>query len=73
MVNAEELAGEVRARIATHFEWLLVRSEGRTFPLRRSEIDVWFDERNALLTLLDDSVSDHRASYLSMTLTAARC
>ena len=55
MVNAEELAGEVRARIATHFEWLLVRSEGRTFPLRRSEIDVSFDERDATLTLLDDS------------------
>src|SRR4051812_33930742 len=55
MVNAEELAGEVRARIATHFEWLLVRSEGRTFPLRRSETDVSFDERSAILTLLDDS------------------
>ena len=55
MVNAKELAGEVRARIATHFEWLLVRSEGRTFPLRRSEIDVSFDERDATLTLLDDS------------------
>ncbi|PYS98340.1 MAG: hypothetical protein DMF63_16960 [Acidobacteria bacterium] len=55
MVNAEELAGEVRARIETHFEWLLVRSEGRTFPLRRSEIDVWFDEQTAVLTLLDDS------------------
>ena len=55
MVNAEELAGEVRARIASHFEWLLVRSEGRTFPLRRTEIDVWFDEQTALLTILDDS------------------
>src|SRR6188472_3525984 len=55
MVNAEELAGEVRARIATHFEWLLVRSEGRTFPLRRTEIDVWFDDPNAVLTILDDS------------------
>src|SRR6059058_2510391 len=55
MVNAEELAGEVRARIATHFEWLLVRSEGRTFPLRRSEIDVRFDDPDAVLTLLDDS------------------
>ena len=55
MVNAEELAGEVRARIATHFEWLLVRSEGRTFPLRRSEIDVTFDGENSILTILDDS------------------
>ena len=55
MVNAEELAGEVRARIASHFEWLLVRSEGRTFPIRRTEIDVECDGDTTLLTILDDS------------------
>jgi hypothetical protein len=55
MVNAEELAGEVRARIASHFEWLLVRSEGRTFPLRRTEIDIEHDDDHAVLRILDDS------------------
>ncbi|MEO8041100.1 MAG: hypothetical protein ABI646_00700 [Acidobacteriota bacterium] len=55
MVNAEKLAEGLRARIDSHFEWLLVRPDGGTFPLRRDEIDISFDGEKALLTVLDDS------------------
>ena len=55
MVNAEELAGDLRARIDSHFEWLLVRSNGGTFPLRRDEIEISSDADKALLAVLDDS------------------
>ena len=55
MVNAEELARELRARIDSHFEWLLVRSNGGTFPLRRDEIDVTCETDKTLLAVLDDS------------------
>jgi hypothetical protein len=55
MVNAEELANELRERIDSHFEWLLVRSNGGTFPLRRDEIEVAAHTEKTLLSLLDDS------------------
>ncbi len=55
MVNAEELARELRARIDSHFEWLLVRSTGATFPLRRDEIEISTRAEKTLLTVLDDS------------------
>ncbi|HUR96994.1 MAG TPA: hypothetical protein VMZ26_02885 [Pyrinomonadaceae bacterium] len=55
MVNAEELANAVRARIDSHFEWLLVRSNGGTFPLRRDEIAISGNAEKALLSVLDDS------------------
>ena len=55
MVNAEELANELRERIDSHFEWLLVRSDGGTFPLRRDEIEVAARSEKTLLSVLDDS------------------
>jgi hypothetical protein len=55
MVTAEKLAEELRARIDSHFEWLLVREHGGTFPLRRDEIDISFEHERALLTVLDDA------------------
>ncbi|MEP6705629.1 MAG: hypothetical protein ABJB34_12550, partial [Acidobacteriota bacterium] len=55
MVNAEELANELRARIGSHFEWLLVRSTGGTFPLRRDEIEICANAEKTLLTILDES------------------
>jgi len=54
MVNAEELSHELRARIDSHLEWLLVRESGRTFPLRRDEIDVTFESDASFLEVLDD-------------------
>jgi hypothetical protein len=39
----------------SHFEWLLVRPTGRTFPLRRDEIDVTCDGGKVVFGLLDDS------------------
>ena len=56
MVNVEELAGELRARIDSHFEWLLVRpDDGGTFPLRRDEIEITSESEKTFLTVLDDS------------------
>ena len=55
MVKAEELARAVRERIDSHFEWLLVRSDGGTFPLRRDEIDVAAHDEKTLLSILEDS------------------
>jgi hypothetical protein len=55
MVTAEKLAHELRTRIDSHFEWLLVRPNGGTFPLRRDEIDISSEGEKALLTVLDDS------------------
>ena len=67
MVNAEELAHELRTRIDSHFEWLLVREGGRTFPLRRNEIDVTFASGKVVLGMFDDTgfeTSDVRAIKL---------
>jgi hypothetical protein len=58
MVNAEELAHELRTRIDTHFEWLLVREGGRTFPLRKTEIDVTCSSGKVLLGVFDDAGFD---------------
>ena len=58
MVNPEELAIELRGRIDSHFEWLLVRSNGVTFPLRRDEIGVSADNDVVMLTVLDDAGID---------------
>lgn len=67
MVNAEELAHELRTRIDSHFEWLLVREGGRTFPLRRTEIDVTFSSGQVRFAVFDDAgfeVSDVRSVKL---------
>ena len=55
MVNADVLAADLRCRIDSHFEWLLVRPTGRTFPLRRDEIDVISEGGRVIFGLLDDS------------------
>jgi hypothetical protein len=55
MVNDEDLAEAIRAQIDSHFEWLLVRASGRTFPLTRDEIDVRVDSGKTLFSSFDDS------------------
>ncbi|MEP6848948.1 MAG: hypothetical protein ABI999_08825 [Acidobacteriota bacterium] len=54
MVNAAETAGEIRSLIDGHFEWLLVREEGRSFPLSRTEIDVEHAGEKIMLGIPDD-------------------
>src|SRR5688500_13938172 len=58
MVNAEDLAAWLRMRIDSHFEWLLVRENGRSFPLRRTEIDVRVETDNVLFGVFDDAGFD---------------
>src|SRR5688500_5037593 len=58
MVSAEDLAEELRTRIDSHFEWLLVRPTGRAFSLRRTEIDVSLDARGILFGVFDDTGFD---------------
>lgn len=55
MVDADDLAADLRGRIDSHLEWLLVRESGRTFPLRRDEIDVTVDDETVVFGLLDDT------------------
>ncbi len=55
MVNAEEQAAELRERIDSHFEWLFVRSSGRTFPLTRDEIEVRVESGKLLFAAVDES------------------
>jgi len=55
MVNARDLAEGLRTQIASHFEWLFAPANGRTFPLRRTEIDVSYVSGKVLLGVFDDS------------------
>ncbi|HKP68739.1 MAG TPA: hypothetical protein VJV05_05625 [Pyrinomonadaceae bacterium] len=55
MVNADDLVASLRCRIDSHFEWLLVRPTGRTFPLRRDEIYVISQGERVMFGVLDDS------------------
>src|SRR5215208_7184251 len=55
MAIDEDLAAELRAQISSHFEWLVVSSNGRTFPLTRDEIDVRFEFGKVILGVVDDS------------------
>ena len=55
MVDPDDLAEAIRARIDSHFEWLLVRPSGRTFPLTRTELDVRLESGTVLFSSFDDS------------------
>ena len=55
MVTATELAMVLRGRIDSHFEWLLVRANGSSFPMRRNEIAISSSDGKTLLTVLEDS------------------
>lgn len=50
MVNA----AEIRALIDGHFEWLLVREEGKSFPVNRTEIEVAHTGGKTLFGFPDD-------------------
>lgn len=66
MVETDDLAEEIRTRIDSHFEWLLVRGDGRTFPLRRTEIELRADRGRILFGVFDD-----RGFDVSRLLSAA--
>jgi hypothetical protein len=42
------------ALIATHFEWLAIRENGRTLPLRRDEIEITDDGRKTLFGFVEE-------------------
>ncbi|MGH9819612.1 MAG: hypothetical protein ACRD43_05535, partial [Pyrinomonadaceae bacterium] len=54
MVDAARKAEEIRLLIDGHFEWLLVREEGRSFPLNRTEIAIEHEGEKVLLGVPDD-------------------
>ena len=74
MVTSHDLAHELRERVNAHLEWLLVRESGRTFPLRRDEIDIWSEDDKVRLATLDYSGLGHwrvralRPADLELTL-----
>lgn len=63
--------------INAHFEWLLIRENGRTFPLRNTEIEITADGRKTLLGFLDEKgfqarrVEDFSAEGEEIGLTLA--
>src|SRR5437899_4145265 len=54
MVDHAATASEIRALIDGHFEWLLVREEGKSFPVNRTEINVEHSGKKILLGIPDD-------------------
>jgi hypothetical protein len=50
MVDPEAL----KAAIDTHFEWLLVRENGKTFPLQKAEIEITNDDAKVLFAVVDE-------------------
>src|SRR5688572_16323647 len=55
MVDTSYLAHELRERVNAHLEWLLVRQSGRSFPLRRDEIEISSAGDRIRLGALEDS------------------
>lgn len=54
MVDPSEAARNIRALIDCHFEWLLVREGGRSFPVTRTEIAIDHTAEKILLGIPDD-------------------
>ena len=54
MVAPSETAHNIRTLIDCHFEWLLVREEGRSFPVTQAEITIDHTGDNILLGIPDD-------------------
>jgi hypothetical protein len=54
MVDPDLICGELNQRIDSHFEWLLARENGRTFPLRKTEIEVTSTGGRVLFGFVDD-------------------
>lgn len=53
--NPEISYEELRALIDHHREWLVIRKNGRTFPVLNSEIEIVNRENNVLIGLPDDA------------------
>lgn len=54
MEAARQIDVSLRELIDANFEWLLVRKNGRTFPLRRTEIEVVCESAGIKLEVLDE-------------------
>ena len=54
MVDPDLICGELNERIDSHFEWLLARENGRTFPLRKTEMEVTSNGDRVLFGFVDD-------------------
>ena len=57
MEASEEIGENLSGLIDANFEWLLVRENGKTFPLRRTEMDVVRNRAKVFLEILDDNGS----------------
>ena len=55
MVDPDLICRELQEKIDSHFEWLLVRENGKTFPLRKTEIELTPAETRLLFGVVDDS------------------
>jgi hypothetical protein len=57
MEAPEETGENLSGLINANFEWLLVRENGKTFPLRRTEMDIVRNRTKVFLEILDDNGS----------------
>ncbi|MBC7901675.1 MAG: hypothetical protein H7070_16665 [Saprospiraceae bacterium] len=77
MVSRERIAVELPEMIDAHFEWLLIRENGRTFPLQKTEIEITDDEHKVLFGFLGDEgfetrrIEDFTAAGDKITLVLA--
>ncbi|HEY8560256.1 MAG TPA: hypothetical protein VIL74_07755 [Pyrinomonadaceae bacterium] len=54
MENLEPLRNELRRLLDAHHEWLLIRASGRSFALRKNEIEATCERGRLLLGFLDE-------------------
>jgi hypothetical protein len=54
-MNPESSHKEIAALVNAHEEWLLIDSAGKSFPLRRSEIELAFEREKSLLSFFDEN------------------
>lgn len=54
MVNAENSRNEIQNRLDRQIEWLLIHSNGQTFSLKNTEIEIGFERGKILFGFPDD-------------------
>ncbi len=54
MVTREDIAADLSALLDPHFEWLVIRDSGKTFPIHKTEIEILCDEKKILFGIQGD-------------------
>jgi hypothetical protein len=77
-MNGENAPDEIRKRLDSQIEWLLIRSSGQTFSFQNTEIEITFERGKTLFGFLDDKgfqtwrVVDYKISPFEISLNLSR-